>query len=578
MRDLRERMGASLLPASGWPIYAILTVAVVARIVMFQGLSEGDDLSYSRFANELAEGKYQPVYLNHWSMRIGLIVPTAIFYRMFGVNEVSMVLFPLLCSIALIAVAYAIGRRFFGPEIGLITAFLLAVFPLNIVYSTQLFPDISLALFVGLSGYYYMKSLEAESALRGSISTFAAGICLGLGYLMKEVAILFLIPVFIYGLIHVRGRFRRTVMETLSLLVGAGFFLLVEGIFYRIYAGDFLFRFREFLLTPSHGDQVPTQAASAGDSCVLQGLGEAVVSGFSAVAAYLGGFWERFVYMLGFYDRLFEFKEYDIPLFIKMVLPYYCGLHYLAVYIAVILIVFLYFRKVRSDKHLQFTFIWWLSLFLYITLGSSAILTYKPQAPNPRYLHFIEIPAFILLSAVLLELSRKWGRRFLNITLVVLFLGSAVSLWVQTQIPLTREPRLTRGVFEVLEEIPQKRIYTDQTTMRSLKFLFGYDQRVDLLVSFSEDEIDFVPDSYVVLNWWNLYLGKSHKGFSIEDRFYDPPADWQLVREIEPVEFRYFDLFVEQVRKYRPGLFMRKTQEKAGAEIYYIPEIGNKQG
>lgn len=51
-------------------------------------------------------------------MRIGLIFPTALFFFLFGINEISAILFPFLCSIGNIILIYYLGELLFNKNVG----------------------------------------------------------------------------------------------------------------------------------------------------------------------------------------------------------------------------------------------------------------------------------------------------------------------------------------------------------------------------------------------------------------------------------------------------------------------------
>ena len=561
---------------AGWPFFGVLALAVLLRWWKFEGLFGADDLSYSKFAFEIVRGVYRPEYLNHWSMRLGVLLPTAFFYSLFGVSQWSMVAFSLICSLMMVVLTYLIGRRFFGEEIGLLAAFLLATFPLNVLYATRLFPDIPMALFVGLSGYFYLSARRKESSREVAKSMLASGSCLGVAYLMKETALLFILPVALCGLIDLRRGFRRFVLVHFCLFLGVAAFVVLEGLFYHGQVHDFLFRFREFL--PSASSAVPmagspgSPAASARPAPLLEGAVAIAQRGAAILSEYARQFAQRFLYMMSFPRRLFEFREYDIPLFIKMMLPYYCGIHYVAVYLSVILLIGWHWGKIREDGNLRFVLVWWLSLFLYINFGSSSILSYRGQAPNPRYLHFVEIPAFLVLSVTLREMSKRWGSRVWKGTLCFLLFGGIASLWLKDQIPLSYRPELTIRLERRLARLPRKTIYTDGTTKRSLEFLWGYGERTRDLISFDTENRDFLPDSYVILHWWNLNLGQSHKGMTIPESFKDPPANWEVVGRIRGPDFRYFTYLLERIQKIYPGFLMRKNPQRKDVVIYHVAD------
>jgi len=83
--------------------------------------------------------------------------------RVFGDSEVAVRIPPLLFGIASITLTYALARRFLNDRIALVTAFLLAVSPVHMWYSTEA-RQYSAALFFALLTLYAYEKLRDASA------------------------------------------------------------------------------------------------------------------------------------------------------------------------------------------------------------------------------------------------------------------------------------------------------------------------------------------------------------------------------------------------------------------------------
>ena len=133
----------------------IVIFGLILRLYFFVGMSMNDDIFYAYFANRIATGTYKPD--SFYSVRTGILVPLAIFYYFFGINEVSSSSYFILISIGEIVLTYYLGKFLFSWKVGLLGAFLVSIFAMDIIYATQLGPDISLCFFTSLSFFLFLK-------------------------------------------------------------------------------------------------------------------------------------------------------------------------------------------------------------------------------------------------------------------------------------------------------------------------------------------------------------------------------------------------------------------------------------
>lgn len=86
----------------------------------------------------------------------------AIFYRFFGLKELWARLVSVLFSLGTMLFLYLLGRRYFGREVGLLTAFFFAVLPYSVFYSRVILPE-AMMLFLSLGLlYFFVRWLEEE--------------------------------------------------------------------------------------------------------------------------------------------------------------------------------------------------------------------------------------------------------------------------------------------------------------------------------------------------------------------------------------------------------------------------------
>src|SRR3989344_7372920 len=140
----------------------ILVFALALRLVFFSGADHSDSLLYYTYSDQAAKGEFKPE-LNHFSSRIGIIYPQALVYRIFGVNEAASNILPLIFSISGIILTFHLGKLLFNEKTGLIAAFLLSFFPLDVIYSTRFLSDLPSAVFSALSVFIFLRAEKIKN-------------------------------------------------------------------------------------------------------------------------------------------------------------------------------------------------------------------------------------------------------------------------------------------------------------------------------------------------------------------------------------------------------------------------------
>jgi 4-amino-4-deoxy-L-arabinose transferase-like glycosyltransferase len=144
--------------AKEWlPLIFVLVAALGLRLVFFTGMVRGDSLNYAHTAYYLNLGIFD---LGAWEgmSRIGLYLPVAVLYKLFGPSELVTLLFPLLSSLASVVFVYLIARIFGGERAGLIAALIWAILPMDVHLSTSLLPDGPMAALCTASVYFWFKA------------------------------------------------------------------------------------------------------------------------------------------------------------------------------------------------------------------------------------------------------------------------------------------------------------------------------------------------------------------------------------------------------------------------------------
>lgn len=213
-----------------------LLVALVFLMLWFGwvGYIASDDSFYAQGAQGwLASFPY--IGDTHWSLRHPFVVPVALSFGIFGINEYSLVLVTTLYYLVLVYLAYRITGKSFDAGTALAVGSLLAVLPLLVVWGTIANEDIPGAFFVLLSVWWFFSAVDRP---RPPLTLFLAGLAAGLAWWCKETAAGLLL---LYGICFLIGyRYPRKAYW----IVAAGFatLWLSEWAFYWVQMGDPLYR------------------------------------------------------------------------------------------------------------------------------------------------------------------------------------------------------------------------------------------------------------------------------------------------------------------------------------------------
>jgi len=126
----------------------LLVLAAGLRLRYFSGLQVGDDIVYSTIAAQRVQGEFR--ITNVHEARLGFLLPLTLSYALFGVGEVPLLLYNLLCSVAFVAAMYFLARRFWGDVAGAVAGALAAIHPNLVFFSTECHTDTPVALWQAL--------------------------------------------------------------------------------------------------------------------------------------------------------------------------------------------------------------------------------------------------------------------------------------------------------------------------------------------------------------------------------------------------------------------------------------------
>jgi hypothetical protein len=216
--------------SGGWLPW-ILASALALRLLLFTGVQGNDDIIHYASAARLARGE-APLRGDLQQSRYALVVPIALLFKVFGPRIGCLVVPTLASSAALIVLAYALGSRWYGEKVGRISAAALAIFPLEVFYSTTSNTDTPLAAWLGAGVYALTAAADSSEPWRRRLGAVLAGLSFGAAHLTKESAALLIVPL---APLLAAPRLRRGFGISLAVLAGV---IAAEALAYLLWTGD----------------------------------------------------------------------------------------------------------------------------------------------------------------------------------------------------------------------------------------------------------------------------------------------------------------------------------------------------
>lgn len=182
-------------------------------------------------------------------------------YRLFGNMLLGATLIQCLMGAALCAIVYLTGKRVFGPDVGLVAAFLAAIHPLLIWYTPRYRYENLLSLLLASCVYWLLRTLDSRS-YRDAILT---GLWLGAAALVNQIVVLLPLALLPALLLFRSGRARAFGLLTVTVLTTALTILpwtvrnyQVSGRFILVHSGAITQLFKGNL-EYEHYDEAPLQ-------------------------------------------------------------------------------------------------------------------------------------------------------------------------------------------------------------------------------------------------------------------------------------------------------------------------------
>jgi 4-amino-4-deoxy-L-arabinose transferase-like glycosyltransferase len=495
----------------------ILIIALVIRVVFTLGLvscESQDDGLYLNYAYQLSKNYFSfPRYLLNETYanpamipqtRIGMILPTAIFFKLFGVNDRTATLFPLISSLLTIIVFYVFCDKILdNKKMGLTAALILAFFPLNVIYSTRIMTESSLILFTSLSFLLFFLGNKEKK----NLYYFLSGLSLGIAYTITEFALTCFVFIMIYWIALDRKHIKKLFILLLGFIVIFG----IESLYFYYNTGNPFYA--SIIVKKAHLQKMEVELNLNKPQ-----------SSFGPI---------NFFYPNG-YDFLFHTKKmFDFYSFSREIVRYV--FFYFFVLISSFYIIL--FRK----KQEYFLILWLIVFYLILEFGPTDVfLDFKNAKLNYFFIfkeynisekseNILTLPSILILSYFICNIKSRGMKYILLSFLIITFL-----IAIQKNYSFIRDGiDDVKKLIEFLNHSPPKAIYTDYITINLINYYFGFNYN-EQLINFYNIPVKDVRNGYVVVdgsrgcdisgNWFSSLTPESLRNATTQ---------WKLVKKIE---------------------------------------------
>jgi hypothetical protein len=368
-----------------------------------------------------------------------------------------------------------LGRRLFGPTEGIMAACVLAFLPLDIVFSTQLMPDLPLAAWIAAS-----VCLAIAASDRASLAVyFLAGAALGIAALTKEFAIaaLMFIPLLVFLQAKSDNTIGRGITALLCFGSGCCFVFLLQIAYFGSYGKPFYFL-----------QMILSNAAEEKNS----------------VADTLFYYQQLFnLHKHPWQNRWFGWLYYCVVLSI----PWLCW---------------------KRQKNIWLPILWLVSYFIFLQYIGPAISGRQSVERAERFLIPMGVPASLLIAAALGPLFHGRGlRRAAGLAALAVLLASMLSTTILHAYPVeTLQIKRWQKLAYVLERLPPAPIYASGDVHSRIEMYSDFRLAVRF-GDFRQLRANTVQDTWVIIDGdWGGKKDLRNRSFL---------ESWTLVAELEPI-------------------------------------------
>lgn len=477
-RSARRASAAAVTMAA----LAVGAAGVLLRVALAPQFDGMDDAGYLDAAQRVSSGRALDGLFPLFRTRVGMAYPLGWLLHAGWLTAGRFWILTTAAECVTMAAVFLVARLIGGARAGLAALMLYACYPIAVQQAAMFYPTAFQVMFIALAVLLICASESSESSAAWRRNcAFAAGVALGLGYLVKEdVAIV--VPAIL--LASLAAGYPRKALAV-WVCAGAAVIFAIECGGYWLTTGNALFRI----------------AASSGLAAQEQGQ-----------------------------LQIAQIWKWDAFLRSLFLLPVQVGL------IWWLAIPALWASWRHGDRRLRFCFVAFLVLAAYLQFGSGSLTSYVALPKTPRYTAILT-PFLIVLVGVWLAQTFERGRRMRAVAALALVMCAAVPCIAYLDLASSERTRNTLAVLPALRQAAPERLYTDYYGARVLRILepdlpqpsVWYHAHFDTREMVMMAEPGTSGGAYVLLDRQAAKVYTSSYQMRLPDQVTSPPQAWKLV-------------------------------------------------
>ena len=387
---------------------------------------------------------------------------------------------------------------------------------LNTFVSSTIRGDLEVGFYSSVSIYFFIKSrifLNKKITNKKTIILFfLSGITIGLSFMVKELALIFLI---FYFLLFVFDTIKKKEIQWFYSLIIFGFItvLILQSAYLYSKTGNFLQRFEK------------------------------------------GFMWYTDAYEHGGYESDLTISEWYLPCLLFDINTDFCqkitrsgnwnntyttfGTFFYFVFISMIYVI------IKGDKKSYIFIFWVLIVLFYMEFGSMGIYHYISFHKEPRYLTIISIPSLILISRFLFFiLERKTTTsKIIVFLIIILLLVSSLNILKNYHSEYIKYTHFNREIYEFLKDKTEKNIWAEYFLAQYLELKFNYKHPSIIHNFYGEEGFGYLDDmnfidcnkdnsnSYIIFT--KEFPSFYKRIFPNKECLWDPLVKWEVAKKFE---------------------------------------------
>ena len=209
----------------------VIIFGLAFYFLSFDGYYFYDDLKYMQYAFQVSNRTFH-LTTDNFCHRFGLFVPTAILYKLFGINEISSTLWVFLCWAGSVWLCYKITK---SNTLSAIAAVILCGLDYyHLFLNNKVYPDMPVTLFTILALYclhqaYFENKSTVQAALVFSLACLLA--------FLSKTTIIYLLPFFLVVFVSSMLQKKHLQLWAYTVMFGFGMLVIYFG-YYYVYTGN----------------------------------------------------------------------------------------------------------------------------------------------------------------------------------------------------------------------------------------------------------------------------------------------------------------------------------------------------